>query len=80
MDSSHLAVDGQGRLLFTEPETGRIVRLDAAGVVDRAWTVRTPATPDAKPIGIDVDEDGAIWVADSQGGHVLRIVPEGEPQ
>jgi streptogramin lyase len=78
LDSSHLAVDDLGRFYLTEPETGRVVRLNAAGTVERAWTVRTPVTPDAKPVGIDVDATGAIWVADSLGGRVLRIVPEEE--
>lgn len=78
MDSSHLAVDDEGRVLMTEPEAGRVVRLSAAGSVERAWSVRTSAAPDAKPIGIAVDEAGAIWVADAQGGRILRLVPEGE--
>ena len=84
VDGAHLAVDEQGRLYMTEPETGRVVRLDARGGVglggmDRVWSVRTAETPDAKPIGIAVDEDGAVWVADSQGGTLLRLLPEEAP-
>lgn len=78
LDSAHLAVDADGALYMSEPEAGRVVRLDATGIVDRIWTVRTAESLDAKPVGIAVAEDGAIWVADSQGGRLLRLTPEGE--
>jgi sugar lactone lactonase YvrE len=76
MDSAHLAVDAAGDLYMTEPEAGRVVRLDANGTIDRIWSVRTENTADAKPVGIAVAADGTIWVADSQGGRLLRLTPE----
>ncbi|MCC6456504.1 MAG: glycosyltransferase family 39 protein [Caldilineaceae bacterium] len=76
LDSAHLAVDGAGALYLSEPEAGRVVRLDANGIVDHVWNVRAEETPDAKPIGIAVAADGTIWVADSQGGRLLRVTPE----
>ena len=76
LDSAHLAADAAGALYMTEPEAGRVVRLDANGMVDRIWSVRISEVQDAKPVGIGVAADGTIWVADSQGGRVLRITPE----
>jgi sugar lactone lactonase YvrE len=76
LDGAHLAADSAGALYMTEPEAGRVVRLDPNGIVDRVWSVRTVDVPDAKPIGIAVAGDGTIWVADSQGGRLLRVTPE----
>jgi streptogramin lyase len=78
LDSAHLAVDAAGYLYMTEPEAGRVVKLDPAGVVERIWSVRTSETTDAKPVGIAVADDGSVWVADSQGGRLLRLTPEGD--
>lgn len=76
LDSAHLAVDSAGALYMTEPEGGRVVRLDSTGLIDAIWSVRTPETADAKPVGIAVASDGVIWVADSQEGRLLRVIPE----
>jgi streptogramin lyase len=76
LDSAHLAVDSAGALYMTEPEAGRVVRLDQNGIVERIWSVRTSDSPTAKPVGIAVETDGTLWVADSQGGMLLRVTPE----
>jgi sugar lactone lactonase YvrE len=76
LDSSHLATDKAGMLYMTEPEAGRIVQFDASGVPVAAWSVRVAGSEDAKPVGIDVDADGTIWVVDSVGGRLLRVTPE----
>jgi streptogramin lyase len=76
LDSAHLAVDSAGALYMTEPEAGRVVRLDANGIIDASWSVRTAQTLDAKPVGIAIGADRAIWVADSSGGRLLRVIPE----
>ena len=78
LDSAHLATDAAGSLYMTEPESGRVVKLDGNGVVTRIWSVRSDDATDAKPVGIAVADDGAIWVADSQGGRLLRIMPVDE--
>jgi streptogramin lyase len=75
LDGAHLATDGKGNLFVTEPETGRVVKYGPAGAVLAVYSARSAATPDAKPVGIDVDETGAIWVADVDGGRVLRLQP-----
>src|SRR5690606_17093212 len=70
LDGSHLAKDVVGQVYVTEPESGRVMRLDARGMPSAAWSVRTAQTRDAKPVGIAVDRQGQIWVADVQGGRV----------
>jgi sugar lactone lactonase YvrE len=77
LDSAHLAMDATGMLYMTEPEAGRVVQMDATGLVQRIWSVRTDEAQDAKPVGIAVAADGTIWAADSQGGRLLRLTPEG---
>lgn len=76
LDGAHLAVDSEGMLYLTDPEAGRVVQLDASGVPQRTWSVRTTITEDAKAVGIAVGDDGTIWVADSPGGRLLRVMPE----
>jgi streptogramin lyase len=75
LDSAHLATDARGALYMTEPEAGRVVMLDESGAVQRVWSVRNAELRDAKPVGIDVSVDGTVWVADSQGGRLLRLTP-----
>ncbi len=75
LDGPHLALDAEGRLLMSEPETGRIVRMDPSGAVVNVWTVRTADTLDAKPVGLAVDAVGRIWVADPEGGRLLLVTP-----
>jgi streptogramin lyase len=75
LDSAHLATDARGALYMTEPEAGRVVMLDENGAVQRIWSVRSDGLQDAKPVGIDIAMDGTVWVADSQGGRLLRLTP-----
>jgi 4-amino-4-deoxy-L-arabinose transferase-like glycosyltransferase/DNA-binding beta-propeller fold protein YncE len=76
LDGAHLAVDGAGKLYMTEPEAGRVVQLDPSGIIEHIWSVRTNEAADAKPVGLAVAVDGAVWVVDSQGGRLLRVMPE----
>jgi sugar lactone lactonase YvrE/4-amino-4-deoxy-L-arabinose transferase-like glycosyltransferase len=78
MDGPHFALDAGGALLMSEPETGRIVRLDPAGAVINVWSARTTDTPDAKPVGLAIDGRGRIWTADPQGGRLLVVTPGGD--
>ncbi|MCB0047868.1 MAG: glycosyltransferase family 39 protein [Caldilineaceae bacterium] len=73
LEATHLAVDGEDRVLLTEPEAGRVVRLSADGGLDAAWSLMVPAGLPAKPVGIAVDAQGRIWVTDSSRGEVLRV-------
>lgn len=76
LDGTHLAINEAGEIFLTQPEAGRVVHLDALGQLLHVWSVRTPLTPDAKPVGIDVAVDGSLWVTDVQGGRLLQIVPQ----
>ncbi len=75
LDGSHLAKAAAGHVYVTEPESGRVVQFDEQGLPSAAWSVRTAQARDAKPVGIAVDRQGQIWVADVQGGRVLRVTP-----
>jgi sugar lactone lactonase YvrE len=75
LDGSHVALDGRGDVYVTEPESGHVIRLNGQGEPVAVYATRSAATPDAKPVGIAVDDQGRIWVADVQGGRVLRLTP-----
>jgi glucose/arabinose dehydrogenase len=64
-----------GSLVVTDPEGGLVTRFAADGTELRAYTVRGAASPAAKPVGVAVGADGTIWVADVEGGSLLRVVP-----
>jgi sugar lactone lactonase YvrE len=66
-------VDGNGRLIATEPEAGRIVRRDNTGAPDASWQLADSGSRPPKPIGVAVDVAGRIWVADGSGGQLLRL-------
>jgi streptogramin lyase len=76
LDSTHLVADQAGGFYMTEPEPGLVLRLDGTGSIEHVWNVRSAAAPDAKPVGVAVSSDGVIWVADSQGGRLIQVIPE----
>jgi streptogramin lyase len=76
LDSTHLVADHAGGFYMTEPEPGLVLRLDGTGAIAHVWNVRSAAAPDAKPVGVAVSSDGVIWVADSQGGRLIQVIPE----
>jgi streptogramin lyase len=77
LDSAHLTADNSGGFLMTEPEDGRVVQLDSEGAIEHVWNVRTTDAPDAKPVGVAMGAEGAVWVTDSQGGRLIQLLPEG---
>ncbi|HXF62249.1 MAG TPA: glycosyltransferase family 39 protein [Caldilineaceae bacterium] len=77
LDGPHLATSAQGSVYMTAPEPGHVVEIGAPAELAPVYSVRTPATPQAKPVGIAVDRQGHIWVTDVQGGRLLRLIPEG---
>lgn len=84
IDSAHLAVDPSTEnptpsLYVTEPEEGRVVKRDITGEAIGLWDL--PPNADGsriKPIGIDVDAQGRIWLADTVGSQVVRLMPNEE--
>lgn len=76
MDGPHLATNrARDRVYLSQPETGRVVMLDAAGNPLAAWAARGDGTPRAKPVGLAAAEDGALWIADPEGGRLLKLIP-----
>jgi streptogramin lyase len=75
LDGWHVALDTGGDVYVTDPESGHILRLNGQGEPVAVYATRTAATPDAKPVGIAVDAQERIWVADVQGGRILRLTP-----
>jgi sugar lactone lactonase YvrE len=67
-----LAFDREGRLVLGIP--GGLVALDPAGAVTRLALTGDPLV---SPLGIALDRDGALWVADSQGHALRRVAPDG---
>jgi len=81
VDSPHLAVDAAGYLYLTEPEQGRVIKLDPTGAPAGAWELDVLLGRTVRPVGIAVAPDGVIWVADSSGGALiaLRTWEDGRP-
>ena len=75
MHGSHLAEGPAGNVYMTEPENGAVVEVDDAGSVVRRWRLRTDDGQAVKPVGIAVDDSGAVWVTDVEGGRILRFTP-----
>ena len=73
VNGPHLALREDGSLLVSEPETGRIVELDARGVQRAAWTLPAAGQGPAKPVGIAVDPSGRVWTVDSNLNRVVRL-------
>ena len=80
MDGPHfaIAVDpgtmSESRIYLTQPETGRVVMLDAMTTPLAAWAAREAGTPRAKPVGVAVDATGAVWLGDPESGQLLKLV------
>jgi sugar lactone lactonase YvrE len=83
-----LAFNAAGILLLADHHNGCIRTVDAAGIIDRLWgacgTVGYsgdggPAL-DAEmndPIGIAIDGEGRLWIADELNGRVRRVNVDG---
>ncbi len=73
VNGPHLTLREDGSLLVSEPETGRIVELDARGIPRAAWTLPMAGQKPAKPVGIAVDPGGRVWTVDSNLNRVVRL-------
>jgi 4-amino-4-deoxy-L-arabinose transferase-like glycosyltransferase/sugar lactone lactonase YvrE len=73
VDGSHLAEGDDGRVYVTIPERAQvwIVDPDASWIEERS--IFTQDNQPVKPVGIDIDGDGRILVADTNIGRVLRL-------
>ncbi|NOZ94640.1 MAG: hypothetical protein GXP47_07885 [Acidobacteria bacterium] len=72
-----VALDGQNRILVTDPGTSALVRFDRAGrkmdVIGVKGAVRLKV-----PLGVSVGPDGTIYVADPGLTKVVAFSPEGK--
>jgi DNA-binding beta-propeller fold protein YncE len=72
LDSPHVAVGPAGRVYITDPEGGRVLVFAADGKpVGRFGSLGDGPGQFRKPVGIDVGQDGTIYVSDS---HACRVV------
>ena len=58
---------------MTEPESGRVLQLDATGELIGMWDLPAQLGRFVKPVGIAVGPDGRVWVTDADGGNVIVI-------
>ncbi len=73
IDASHLAGDEAGRVFVTIPEQGQVWILDPTDQQIDRWVIQVDDSLSTKPVGIDVDEAGTIFVVDTEGGKVLAL-------
>jgi DNA-binding beta-propeller fold protein YncE len=70
--------DHAGRLYVANSGAGNIVVVDPGGAVERVVTPQVPAGPKPlRPVGIDVAEDGTIFVSDADNHRVLHLAESG---
>src|SRR5436190_4184267 len=74
-----LALDAAGNVLFTEIHSNRIGRINAAtGRIETVVDNPTPSTPQvSKPMGLAVNRDGNILIADTGNHRIRSAVPGG---
>ena len=67
----YIAVDPQGNVYVTDPEGYRVLEFDAEGNFLRGWSEWAVGNDlSSLPVGIEVAQDGRVWVSDS-GNNVL---------
>ena len=83
-----ITFDAAGELLLADHHNGCIRKVDAAGVIDRLWGTcgamgySGDGGPglDAQlndPIGIAIDGDGRLWIADELNARIRRVDVDG---
>jgi DNA-binding beta-propeller fold protein YncE len=77
----YIAVDPTGGYVFvTDPEGYRILQFDLSGNFVRAWGDYSPDIDGfGLPIGVAVDQQGRVWVADAGNNRVMRFDLSGLP-
>jgi DNA-binding beta-propeller fold protein YncE len=64
-----LAVDGRGRVYVVD-RTGRVQLFDGGGALLRVW--RTPETANGQPVGVAIESEAALLVADTHYQRIFR--------
>jgi sugar lactone lactonase YvrE len=72
----YVTVDGSGRVFVTDPEGYRVLVFDSAGeYLGRFGQYSLDDSGFGLPIGIAVDQDGFIYIADSGNNRILKFAP-----
>lgn len=70
----YLAVNSEGHIFVSDPESYRIVEFDAEGNLIRYWgEIGTGADGLNLPTGIAIEADDGVWVADSGNHRILHF-------
>ncbi len=73
INKPYLAVDREGRILYTEPERHQLSALNPAGLLEGSkGSMGAEATSFNLPVGIAVSPQGELFVADSRNARVVR--------
>jgi DNA-binding beta-propeller fold protein YncE len=79
VNKPYLAVDGDGHVYITDPEGYRVIEFDAGGTFLTTFGgFGVGAGEFNLPVGIDVDELGNVYIADSANNRVMKFGPLGE--
>ncbi|MEM7533030.1 MAG: glycosyltransferase family 39 protein [Chloroflexota bacterium] len=68
----HIALGRVGNIIVTQPEPALVTEYATDGTILNEWQLRKDGSR-SKPVGIDVDSDGRIWVADADKGAVVVL-------
>jgi predicted membrane-bound mannosyltransferase/DNA-binding beta-propeller fold protein YncE len=70
----YIAVDKQGYVFITDPETERILEFDAQGAFIRGWGANALGSESVGLVtGIAMDAQGHVWVSDARNNRLLRF-------
>ncbi len=72
-DRAYIVALADGTILATDPANGAVLVFDATGAWRASWKLAAAETP-TRPIGIAVDAQNNVYVADSLGSQV-RVIP-----
>jgi sugar lactone lactonase YvrE len=70
----YLAVDQQGHLYATDPDSFRVLEFTTSGEFVRAWgEYGTSSENFGSPSGIATDNQGRVWVSDATNNRLMRF-------
>ncbi len=75
VNKPYIAVDGEGRVYITDPENYRVAVFDDGDLQSVFGEIGLDDTAFNLPIGIDLDEEGNLFVVDSGNHRVMKFAP-----
>ena len=74
----YLAINQEGDIFATEPDSFRVLEFSTSGEFLRAWGgFGTTHDTFGLPSGIAVDDQGRVWVSDTANNRLMRFTPPG---